>query len=93
MSQYFLVLDPRHEMFLLFSEKKTFNNYYQCNFFLFLCLLFSFFHFFIILIKLVEVDKNCPQTWCVVGNCFSLQREPEVALKFFLRALQVIEKY
>ena len=43
--------------------------------------------------KLVEVDKNCPQTWCVVGNCFSLQREPEVALKFFLRALQVIEKY
>ena len=42
--------------------------------------------------KLVEMDKNCPQTWCVVGNCFSLQREPEVALKFFLRALQVIKE-
>ena len=38
------------------------------------------------------MDKNCPQTWCVVGNCFSLQREPEVALKFFLRALQVINE-
>jgi anaphase-promoting complex subunit 3 len=37
----------------------------------------------------VEVDKNCPETWCVVGNCFSLQKEPEVALKYFQRALQV----
>jgi hypothetical protein len=35
------------------------------------------------------VDKFCPETWCVVGNCFSLQREPEIALKYFTRALQV----
>jgi anaphase-promoting complex subunit 3 len=39
--------------------------------------------------QVIEVDKNCPETWCVVGNCFSLQKEPEVALKYFQRALQV----
>jgi anaphase-promoting complex subunit 3 len=37
----------------------------------------------------VEVDKFSPETWCVVGNCFSLQREPDVAIKFFQRALQI----
>ena len=39
--------------------------------------------------QVVEVDKFCPEVWCVVGNCFSLQREPEAALKFFQRALQI----
>ena len=42
-------------------------------------------------VQVVEVDIHCPQTWCVVGNCFSLQKEPEVALKYFSRALQVVE--
>ena len=40
-------------------------------------------------LQVVEVDKFCPEAWCVVGNCFSLQREPEAALKFFQRALQI----
>ena len=30
-----------------------------------------------------EYEKRCPQVWCVVGNCFSLQKEHEMALKFF----------
>ena len=29
------------------------------------------------------------QTWCAAGNCFSLQREHDVAIKFFQRAIQV----
>jgi tetratricopeptide (TPR) repeat protein len=39
--------------------------------------------------QVVEVDKLCPETWCVVGNCFSLQKEPDTAIKFFTRALQL----
>ena len=29
------------------------------------------------------------QTWCAVGNCFSLQKEHETAIKFFERAVLV----
>lgn len=39
--------------------------------------------------QVVEVDPSAPQAWCVVGNCLSLQREPEAAIKFFQRALQL----
>ena len=39
--------------------------------------------------ELVRFDRTCPQAWCVVGNCFSLQKEHESALKFFERAIQV----
>lgn len=39
--------------------------------------------------ELIEYDKNSPQTWCVAGNCFSLQKEHETAIKFFQRAIQV----
>lgn len=39
--------------------------------------------------QVAEVDKLSPEVWCVVGNCFSLQREPEAAIKFFHRATQV----
>lgn len=31
----------------------------------------------------------CVQPWCVAGNCFSLQREHDIAIKFFTRAIQV----
>lgn len=37
----------------------------------------------------IEFDKNAPQTWCVAGNCFSLQKEHETAIKFLQRAIQV----
>ncbi len=38
---------------------------------------------------LTRVDKMAPQTWCAAGNCFSLQKEHENAIKFFQRAAQV----
>jgi anaphase-promoting complex subunit 3 len=39
-----------------------------------------------------ELDRLAPQTWCVIGNCFSLQKEHETALKFFRRAIQLDPK-
>ncbi|MGH0142674.1 UNVERIFIED_CONTAM: hypothetical protein FKN15_003027 [Acipenser sinensis] len=38
---------------------------------------------------LTDMDKNSPEAWCVAGNCFSLQREHDIAIKFFQRAIQV----
>ncbi|KAH8380562.1 hypothetical protein KR009_011442, partial [Drosophila setifemur] len=38
---------------------------------------------------LIGQDKTSPVTWCVSGNCFSLQKEHETAIKFFKRAVQV----
>ncbi|KAH8260608.1 hypothetical protein KR038_008478, partial [Drosophila bunnanda] len=38
---------------------------------------------------LINQDKTSPVTWCVSGNCFSLQKEHETAIKFFKRAVQV----
>lgn len=34
-------------------------------------------------------DYQSPITWCVLGNCFSLQKEHESAVKCFERAVQV----
>lgn len=39
--------------------------------------------------ELVELDRLSPETWCAVGNCFSLQKEHDKAVKMFSRALQV----
>ncbi|EDO43788.1 predicted protein, partial [Nematostella vectensis] len=38
---------------------------------------------------LVEVDRSSPEAWCATGNCFSLQKEHDTAIKFFQRAVQV----
>ncbi|KAI2797719.1 anaphase-promoting complex subunit cdc27 [Blomia tropicalis] len=38
---------------------------------------------------LMDFDKTAPETWCVAGNCFSLQKEHEVSIKFLKRAIQV----
>lgn len=35
---------------------------------------------------LLDSDRASPQAWCVLGNSFSVQREPELALKCFKRA-------
>lgn len=37
------------------------------------------------------LKKNtlAPETWIVVGNCYSLQKENEAAIKFFKRAIQL----
>ena len=34
-------------------------------------------------------DKLSPETWCVVGNCYSLQKEHDLAIKFFQRSTQI----
>lgn len=39
-----------------------------------------------------SLDRLAPETWCVLGNCFSLQKEHETALKFFQRAIQLDPK-
>jgi len=39
--------------------------------------------------KVVDFDRLAPEAWCVVGNCFSLQKEHETALVFFSRSLQL----
>ncbi|CAM6127393.1 unnamed protein product [Calypogeia fissa] len=39
--------------------------------------------------EIVSMDRLSPQAWCVMGNCFSLQKDHETALKFFQRALQI----
>jgi len=41
----------------------------------------------------VSTDRLAPQTWCALGNCFSLQKEHETALRFFRRALQLDPKH
>lgn len=38
---------------------------------------------------LIQSSKNSPVTWCVSGNCFSLHKEHDTAIKFFHRAVQV----
>eukprot|EP00803_Ostreobium_quekettii_P008957 evm.model.scf_2531EXC.1 EVM.evm.TU.scf_2531EXC.1 scf_2531EXC:7324-14576(-) len=37
----------------------------------------------------VEMDRLAPETWCIVGNLHSKQREHEVAIRAFQRALQL----
>jgi anaphase-promoting complex subunit 3 len=39
--------------------------------------------------KVVDWDRLSPEAWCVVGNCFSLQKDHETALVFFGRSLQL----
>lgn len=42
---------------------------------------------------LIAQDKLSPVTWCALGNCFSLHKEHETAIKFFERAIQVDPDY
>jgi anaphase-promoting complex subunit 3 len=39
--------------------------------------------------RIVDLDRLSPEAWCVVGNCFSLQKDHESALLFFKRSLQI----
>ncbi|EFA78389.1 anaphase promoting complex subunit 3 [Heterostelium album PN500] len=42
--------------------------------------------------QLTEFDRLSAHAWCVVGNCFSLQKDHESALKTFKRAIQLDSK-
>lgn len=37
---------------------------------------------------LYDIDPTSAETWCAIGNCFSLQRDNLTAIKFFSRAVQ-----
>ena len=37
----------------------------------------------------IEVNPFSPSTWMAVGNAFSLQKEHEIAIKFFNRAIEL----
>ncbi len=39
--------------------------------------------------RLAADAPMAPETWVVAGNCFSLQKEHDQAIKFFERAIQV----
>lgn len=39
--------------------------------------------------RALEWDRRQPQVWVVVGNCFSLQREHDQAVRCFRRAIQL----
>ncbi|XP_067120824.1 cell division cycle protein 27 homolog isoform X1 [Centruroides vittatus] len=39
--------------------------------------------------ELTEFDKEAAETWCTAGNCFSLQKEHETAIKFLKRSIQI----
>eukprot|EP00039_Didymoeca_costata_P001234 m.50940 g.50940 ORF g.50940 m.50940 type:complete len:730 (+) comp10694_c0_seq1:232-2421(+) len=43
--------------------------------------------------EVVAANRLSPQAWCVVGNCFSLQKEHDAAIKFFERAVQVDPRF
>lgn len=36
-----------------------------------------------------SVDRQAPATWCSIGNCFSSQRDPDTALRYFKRAVRL----
>ena len=42
--------------------------------------------------ELMELDRASPEAWCALGNCFSLQRDHDQALKCFKRATQLDAK-
>lgn len=39
--------------------------------------------------RVTDFDRRSAEVWCVVGNCFSLQKEHETALTFFRRSIQL----
>jgi anaphase-promoting complex subunit 3 len=43
--------------------------------------------------RALTISVFAPETWCAVGNTFSLQKEHETALKFFGRAIQLNPRF
>ncbi|XP_022749853.1 cell division cycle protein 27 homolog B-like isoform X2 [Durio zibethinus] len=43
--------------------------------------------------ELTSTDRLAPQSWCAVGNCYSLQKDHETALKIFKRAVQLNSRF
>ncbi|KAJ6832678.1 cell division cycle protein 27-like protein B [Iris pallida] len=43
--------------------------------------------------ELISTDRLSPQAWCATGNCYSLLKDHETALKNFLRAVQLDSRF
>ncbi|XP_027922455.1 cell division cycle protein 27 homolog B-like [Vigna unguiculata] len=43
--------------------------------------------------ELISTDRLAPQSWCAMGNCYSLQKDHETALKSFQRAVQLNPRF
>ncbi|EOA33148.1 hypothetical protein CARUB_v10016489mg [Capsella rubella] len=43
--------------------------------------------------ELISVDRQSPESWCAVGNCYSLRKDHDSALKMFQRAIQLNERF
>ncbi|KAK7266697.1 hypothetical protein RIF29_19347 [Crotalaria pallida] len=43
--------------------------------------------------QLISTDRLAPQSWCAMGNCYSLQKDHETALKNFQRAVQLNPRF
>lgn len=43
--------------------------------------------------ELLQIDRLAPQTWCAMGNCYSLQKDHDTALKNFQRAVQLNPRF
>ncbi len=39
--------------------------------------------------ELIAINRDCPQAWIATGNCFSLQREYDEAMRCFKRAIAI----
>ncbi|KAK6341180.1 anaphase-promoting complex subunit cdc27 [Orbilia brochopaga] len=42
--------------------------------------------------ELFDLDRVSPQAWCALGNCYSLQRDHDQALRCFRRATQIDDR-
>ncbi|KAI3800749.1 hypothetical protein L1987_28843 [Smallanthus sonchifolius] len=43
--------------------------------------------------ELISTDRLAPQSWCAMGNCYSMQKDHETALKNFQRAVQLNARF
>nr|XP_043621457.1 cell division cycle protein 27 homolog B [Erigeron canadensis] len=43
--------------------------------------------------ELISTDRLSPQSWCAMGNCYSMQKDHETALKNFQRAVQLNSRF
>ena len=40
-------------------------------------------------LQIVETNQQCSEAWCIVGNCYSSQKDHESAVSFFERAIRI----
>ncbi|XP_062149461.1 cell division cycle protein 27 homolog B-like [Alnus glutinosa] len=43
--------------------------------------------------ELISTDRLAPQSWCAMGNCYSLQKDHETALRNFQRSVQLNPRF